>query len=181
MTPRQHLLAFACCALTTVAAHAERADRTKPVNIEADKVTVDERKKVHLFEGRVILTQGTLEIRGDTLIVTQDGDGFQKGVATRKSGLATFKQRRDGSGEYVEGEAERIEYNGRTQKTHLFVRAHVKSAQDEVRGQFIEYDGFTGQYIVTNSGSASANTGGSGRVRAVIQPKSSAPPPVAPR
>ena len=51
---------------------AERADRTQPVNIEADKVTVDERKKIHLFEGKVVLTQGTLEIRGDTLTVTQD-------------------------------------------------------------------------------------------------------------
>ena len=176
MTSSLRLLTFACMALTALAAHAERADRSKPVNIEADKVTVDERKKVHLFEGRVVLTQGTLEIRGDTLIVTQDGDGFQKGIATRRNGLASFKQRRDGSGEYVTGEAERIEYDGRSQKTHLLVRAHVTSAQDEVRGQFIEYDGFTGQYIVTNSGSSNANTGGSGRVRAVIQPKSSAIP-----
>jgi len=177
MRPRQHSLLLAgMLALTVAPAFAERADRNQPVNIEADKATVDERKKIHIFEGKVVLTQGTLEIRGDRLTVTQDGEGFQKGVATSNNGLAKFKQRRDGSGEYVNGEAQRIEYDGRTQKTYLYNRAHVLSGKDEVRGQFIEYDGYTGQYVVTNSGSPEANTGG-GRVRAVIQPKTAAEPP----
>ena len=157
--------------LSPMAANAEQADRTKPVNIESDKVTVDELKKIHLFEGRVILTQGTLEIRGDTLTVTQDAAGFQKGVATSHTGLATFKQRLDGSGDYVRGKAERIEYDSGTQKTHLFNRAHVVSGTDEVRGQFIVYDGKTGQYVVTNSGSATADGGGKERVRVIIKPK----------
>ncbi|QID18802.1 lipopolysaccharide transport periplasmic protein LptA [Nitrogeniibacter mangrovi] len=170
MTPRVPLLIVGLLGLLSPLAHAERADRGKPVNIEADKATVDERKKVHIFEGRVVLTQGTLQIKGDRLTVTQDGDGFQKGVATSEDGLASFRQRRDGSGEYVNGQAKRIEYDGRTQKTYLYTNAHVVSGKDEVRGQYIQYDGYTGQYVVTNSGSSQANSGG-GRVRAVIQPK----------
>ncbi len=158
--------------MLTPVAHAERADRGKPVNIEADKVTVNEQQKKHVFEGRVVLTQGTLQIRGDQLTVTQDGEGFQKGVATSDQGLASFRQKRDGSGEIVTGEAKRIEYDGRTQKTFLYTNAYVISGKDEVRGQYIEYDGYTGQYIVTNSGSTRASSGG-GRVRAVIQPKTS--------
>jgi lipopolysaccharide export system protein LptA len=176
MRPQPHALALAALlALTAHGALAERADRNKPVNIEANKATVDERKKIHIFEGNVVLTQGTLEIRGDRLTVTQDGEGFQTGVATSEDGLASFRQRRDGSGEYVTGQAQRIEYDGRTQKTFLHNRAHVVSGKDEVRGQFIEYDGYTGQYIVTNSGSPQAS-GGGGRVRAVIQPKTTLPP-----
>lgn len=151
-------------------APAERADRRQPVNIEADKVTVNEQQKKHVFEGRVVLTQGSLQIRGDQLTVTQDGEGFQKGVATSNDGLASFQQKRDGSGEMVTGQAKRIEYDGRTQKTFFYTNAYVVSGKDEVRGQYIEYDGFTGQYIVTNSGSTRASSGG-GRVRAVIQPK----------
>ncbi len=184
MRPRLPSLILAgTLALTITAAFAEQADRSKPVNIEADKVTVDERKKTHVFEGSVVLTQGTLQIRGDRLVVTQDGDGFQKGVASSETGLASFRQRRDGSGEFVNGQARRIEYDGRTQKTYLHQRAHVVSGKDEVRGQFIEYDGYTGQYVVTNSGSTQATSGG-GRVRAVIQPKNagtdSPPPPSEP-
>lgn len=167
----------------TQPAVAERADRSKPVNIEANKVTVNEKQMRHVFEGNVVLTQGTLQIKGDQLVVTQDGDGFQKGVATGQGRLATFRQKRDGSGDFVDGEAQRIEYDGKTQKTYLFENAYVVSGKDEVRGQYIEYDGFTGQYIVTNSGSTRASSGG-GRVRAVIQPKNAGtettPDPAAP-
>ena len=71
MRPRQHSLIIAgLLALSLTSAMAERADRTQPVNIEANKATVDERKKIHIFEGNVVLTQGTLEIRGDRLMVT---------------------------------------------------------------------------------------------------------------
>lgn len=170
-TTLRPLAMIAVILLSPLAADAEQADRNKPVNIESDKVTVDDPKKIHLFEGRVILTQGTLEIRGDTLTVTQDAGGFQKGVATSHTGLATFKQRLDGSGDYVRGKAERIEYDSGTQKAHLFNQAHVVSGTDEVSGQFIVYDGKTGQYVVTNSGSSTADGGGKERVRVIIKPK----------
>jgi lipopolysaccharide export system protein LptA len=163
------LLAHAAPAL------AERADRQQPVNIEANKGTVDDRNKVHVFEGNVILTQGTLRILSDKLVVTQDAEGFQKGVATSGSGgLARFRQKREGKPDFVEGEAERIEYESKSEKTRLFNRAWVKSAGDEVHGQYIEYDGYTENYLVNNAGGPSGS--GGGRVSATIQPKSAQPP-----
>lgn len=151
---------------------AEKADRDQPVNIEADRLTVDDRNKVHIFEGNVILTQGSLTIRGDKLVVTQDAAGFQNGVATAAGkGLATFRQRRDGSAEYVEGEAERIEYDSRSEKARLFNRARVSSGGDQVSGHYIEYDAITENYLATNAPGSRQGTP-AGRVRAVIQPKS---------
>jgi lipopolysaccharide export system protein LptA len=151
---------------------AEKADRDQPVNIEADRLTVDDRNKVHIFEGGVILTQGTLVIRGDKLVVTQDAAGFQNGVATAAGkGLATFRQRRDGSTEYVEGEAERIEYDSRSEKAKLFNRAKVTSGGDQVTGHYIEYDAITENYLATNAPGSKPGAAPS-RVRAVIQPKS---------
>ncbi|MBL8474023.1 MAG: lipopolysaccharide transport periplasmic protein LptA [Rhodocyclaceae bacterium] len=153
---------------------AERADRSKPVNLEADKVTVDDKNKVHIFEGRVSLTQGTLTLRADKLVVTQDADGFQKGVAYGSPQLAHFRQKRDGREDWIEGEAERIEYDANTQSARFFNRARVLSGQDEVRGQYIQYDGVTENYIVTNGPNAGtvANSGGrDNRVKAVIQPR----------
>lgn len=156
-------------------AHAERADRNQPVNIEANRVTVDDRNKVHVFEGEVVLTQGTLVIKGAKLVVTQGADGFQSGVATgTDKRLATFRQKREGSNEFVEGEAERIEYDSRAERARLFNQAHVKSGADEVRGHYIEYDALSENYLVTNQpGTSPTQTSGDGRVRAVIQPKSS--------
>ena len=165
------LLAFAFGAPP---ASAERADRDKPVNLEADRITVDDAKKVHVFEGNVQLIQGTMLIRCDKLVVTQDADGFQKGVATGgPDGLAHFRQKREGKPEYVEGEAETIVHDGQTQTTEMFRRAHVKSGQDEVRGQYISYDGKTENYLVSSGpgGTIAPASSKDTRVRAVIQPK----------
>lgn len=157
---------------------AEKADRDKPVNLEADRIVIDDAKKVNVFEGNVQLVQGTLIIRSEKLVVSQDAEGFQTGVATGgPGGLARFRQRREGKDEYVDGEADRIVHDGKAEKTEFFQRARVKSGQDEVRGQYISYDGKNENYLVTSgpAGTTAATVPGKdNRVRAVIQPKNKA-------
>jgi len=180
--PLRLILSLIATCLVSQPAFAERADRDKPVNLEADRVTVDDVKRIHVFEGNVVLTQGTLSIRSSKLVVTQDAEGFQKGVATGGAdGLARFRQKREGKEEWVDGEGERIEYDSRTEKAEFFVRAHVKSGMDEVRGNYIFYDGITEQYLVTAAPGAKPGTP-AGRVTAIIQPKSAKQPaaPAAP-
>ena len=98
-------LTFSCSVL------AEKADREKPINLEADRVTVDDAKQIANFEGQVVLTQGTLIIRGDRMEVRQDNQGFKSGITW--GNLAYFRQKREGYDEFIEGWAERIEYDGR--------------------------------------------------------------------
>jgi len=158
-------------------ARAEKADRDKPVNIEADRVSVDDVKRVQTFEGNVQLVKGTLMIRAERIVVIQDDDGYQRGVATGTSGtLPHFRQKREGQDDYIEGEAERIEHDAKAEKTEFFGRAWVKSGLDEVRGQFISYDARTERYFVTSGPNGTRAQPGSGaRVRAVIQPKAKDP------
>ena len=167
--------AAACCLLAALAAGAaaEKADRDKPVNLEADRVTIDDSKKIAVFEGNVVLTQGTLQIRGDRMEVRQDKEGFRQGITWGSP--AHFRQKRDGFDEYIEGWAERIEYDGRAESVQMFNRAQLKRGQDEVRGNYISYDSRSEFFQVTGAGSPAAESGG--RVRAVIQPKSKDPPP----
>ncbi len=80
-------------ALTSESALAERADRDKPINIESDSMISDEAKKISTFEGKVVLSQGSLIIRADRIVVRQDGDGFYYGVA---SGSASSSSPRPG-------------------------------------------------------------------------------------
>jgi lipopolysaccharide export system protein LptA len=154
-------------------ARAEKADRDKPVNIEADRVSVDDVRKVQVFEGNVQLVKGTLVIRAERIVVTQDDDGYQRGVATGTAGTPPrFKQKREGQDDFIEGEGERIEHDAKAEKTEFFNRAWVKSGLDEVRGQFISYDALTEKYVVTSGPNGTRAQAGSGeRVRAVIQPK----------
>ena len=175
MMPKSpYALAALLLAALTLPAHAEKADREKPMNIEADRMSMDDVKKIQVFDGNVVIIQGTLQMRSNRLVVTQDADGFQKGVATGGAdGLARFKQKREGVDEYVEGEGERIEHDARDEKTEFFIRGWVKSGEDEVKGPYISYDALTEKYLVTNgSGGQKTATGAAqARVRAIIQPK----------
>ena len=181
MKPNFTPLAAACLLIAfALPAHAEKADREKPINLEADRMSMDDINKVQVFEGNVILTQGTLQIRTNHLVVTQDADGFQKGVATSgANGLARFKQKREGKDEYIEGEAERIVHEARDEKTEFYIRAWVRSGLDEVKGRFISYDALTEKYLVTTGAGEKKNATGEAqaRVRAIIQPKGKNAPP----
>lgn len=170
MNPMTKLpLAAALLCLCSLA-QAEKADRDKPVNMEADRITVDDVNKVHILEGNVVLTKGTMIIRTDKLVVSQDANGFQKSIAYGgPGGLARYRQKREASPDYVDGEAIRIEHDDRAEKTDFYERAYLKSGRDEVKGQFISYDGRAENYIVTNGGKTAKS--GDGRVRAVIQPR----------
>ena len=168
-------LALLCATLLPgVAAHAERADRDKPVNIEADNMTYDDLKQVNVFTGHVVLTKGTILIKSDRAVVTQDPQGYQFAVATMDSGnLAYFRQKRDGLDEYIEGNADKLEYDGKRDYTTLTGRAVVRRLQglskvvDSVTGNVITYDGQKDFYTASsNSGSSS----GGGRVRAMLAP-----------
>ena len=155
-------------------AHAERADRDKPIHLEADRLSLDDLNKVQTLEGNAVLIQGTTELRTARLVVTQDADGFQKATATGgANGLARFRQKRDGVDEYVEGEAERIEYDARSDTTQFFNRAWVRSGQDEVRGRYISYDAINEKFLVTTGAGTTKTASGEAqaRVRAIIQPK----------
>ena len=167
------IAAIACALLAAFPAYAEKADRDKPVNIEADRVSVDDVKKTQVFEGNVQLVKGSLIIRAERIVVSQDDDGYQRGVATGTAATPPrFRQKREGQDDYIEGEGERIEHDARAEKTEFFNRAWVKSGLDEVRGQFISYDALTEKYVVTSGPNGTRAQPGSGeRVRAVIQPR----------
>jgi lipopolysaccharide export system protein LptA len=151
-------------------AHAERADRDKPVNVEADRVDLDDAKKEAVFQGNVTLTQGTMTIKADKVIVKQDAEGFQYGIAYGNP--AHFRQKREGSDEYIEGFSERLEYDGKADKVQMFTNARIQRGGDEVRGDYISYNAVTEFFQVIGGGKSVASPGNpQGRVRAVIQPK----------
>ena len=159
-----------CLALVAGPATAEKADRDKPVNIEADRMLVDDARKESVFEGNVVLTQGTLQLKGDRVVVRQDPGGFQHGIAYGRP--AGFRQKRDGHDEYIEGRADRIEYDGRRDLLQMFGAANLMKGQDEVRGEYISYNAKTEFFQVTaGERPAGAFAAPEGRVRAIIQPR----------
>lgn len=151
---------------------AENADRDKPIHLESDRVMVDDVKQTSVFEGMVELTQGTIRIQAEKIVLTQDKQGYKHCTATGK--LASFRQKHEGTDEYMEGYGERIEYDTRSELVDFYVQARVKRDQDDVQGDHISYSTRTEIFQVDGDASHS-NDPNKGRVHAVIQPKSTGP------
>ena len=169
-------LAAAAMALAVGAAQAEKADRAKPLNVEADQPSkLDLQKKVVVFNGNVVISKGTLVIRAAKVEVRETADGYQIATATGAAGKpATFRQKRDGVDEHIEGQAERLEYDSKAD-TVRFVNAAVvrrlrgTAVADEITGSVVSYDASSEVFSVSG-GPPNAN-GTGGRVRAVLTPR----------
>ena len=167
----------AVLAMTTLAplvAHAEKADKDKPTEIESNRMMSDDARQMTIFEGNVVLTKGTLVVHADRVVVRQDADGFQHVTATGNP--VRFRQKTDAKngkdGSWIDGQAMRVELDQHEDKVELFDNARVTRDKDVVRGNYIFLDERSGFFSV--SGGASAPEG---RVRAVLQPKTPAPAP----
>lgn len=158
-------------ALGLGSAQAEKADREKPIQVEADRVSLDDMNKLSIFEGNVVLTQGTLLVKADKVTVRQDADKTQYATAVGRP--LSFRQKRDGADDFIEGWAERLEYDGKRNQVELFQKARLKRNNDEIRGDYIFYDAVAETFRVgpAADGSKAGVAAPPGRVRMVIQPK----------
>lgn len=165
----------ATLAIAALPATAVKADRDQPLSFAADSARVDEAQKLNILSGNVEISKGTMVVKADRVEIRQNPDGTQSASAFGGAGgKAYFSQKRDGVNESIEGEAERVDYDGKADTVRFTGKAvmrRLKDARtsDEVSGQAIVYDNRTSVFQVLGS-----NTPGvtSGRVRGVITPRS---------
>ncbi|MBI5937054.1 MAG: lipopolysaccharide transport periplasmic protein LptA [Betaproteobacteria bacterium] len=165
-------LAAFVLALAAWPAQAEKADRERPVNIESDTLRVDDANKAAVYEGNVVLTQGTLFMTADRLEVRQDDRGFTSSEAHGVGKPVYFRQKQESKDQYIEGTAGRIEYDAAHDIVKLIGSARVRRGDEEVRGNLIVYDAKTETYRAVGT----TKENGAGRVRAVIKPKQGGTP-----
>jgi lipopolysaccharide export system protein LptA len=193
---KRPILALAvACATVAAPALAERADRDKPLNYEANSGECDDLKQVCVLAGDVLLVKGTIRATGQRVEIRKDPEGYLFGLLEAAPGkVSTFRQRRDvskpGVEEYVDGHAERIEYDEKTETVKLLGRARIRllendAQRDELRGDAITYDQRNSKYFVTG-GKPKDPGSGDGRVRGTIGPRTptaaapGSPAPLAP-
>lgn len=178
-------LAFVTVALLCGAALAETADKSKPIQVNADRLDADELKQTAVYAGNVRVTQGTMQINGARLELREDPEGYRMAVVTVPAGeLVTFRQRRDprtpGIEEWVTGEGEKLVYDERADRVTLATRAKLRRLEngeqrDETTGEVIVYDMRNARSTVDGK---SAGTP-AGRVSTTIAPRRP-PAPAAP-
>lgn len=148
------------------------------MNIEADNLLHDELKQVSVFTGHVVLTKGTMVMRGDRIEIRTDADGYQFGIILPESNKrAFFRQKREGLDEFMEGEGLRIEYDGKADRVRLIDNAEVRRYRgsvlgDQMTGKLITYDNLSDVFTIDGQAAGEAGKSGGTRVRATLAPRS---------
>jgi lipopolysaccharide export system protein LptA len=148
-------------------AWAERSDREKEIVIGADRSTGDDLNKVLLLEGNVVVTQGTMRITAAKVTIQEDAKKNKFYVAT--GAPITFRQKREKSDEWIDGEAQRAEFDEKTDILKLYTRARVKSGPNEITGDFISYD-MTREVAEAAGSAPGATVPKESRVKVIINP-----------
>ncbi len=175
-SPISPLLLIGAVLLASSPAHAEKADRDKPMNVEADAMRYEELKQTSVFSGRVILTKGSILIRGARIDVRQDAQGRQFGVISAEPGqVAFFRQKREGLDEFIEGEGESIEYDGAADSVKFLNKAQLRryrgaTLSDEFSGHVIVYNNSSEVFSIDGSPVKTGAASPAGRVRAMLTP-----------
>lgn len=174
-------LFFAALCLMAASAHAEKADSNKPTEILAEFIEFDDVNQVTVLTGNVELRRGTLVMRSEKATIRETPDGWQQatllGDGTKP---ATFRQKRDGGADlWMEGRADRIEYDQKNEMVKMFEKANIKQLDgtrvtDEMDAGFISYDSRK-EYFVGNNDATGANQRGRGRIRMVLAPRKTQP------
>ncbi|MEO8485421.1 MAG: lipopolysaccharide transport periplasmic protein LptA [Betaproteobacteria bacterium] len=173
MNSFSRILATILVAAVVPVAGAETGDREKPINFSSDRGDLNYETKLGKLDGSVVLTQGTITVRADRLTFKQLPDNSMQVSAFGNP--VSFRQKRDGSDEYYEGFAQRIEYDGSKDLLELFDRALLKRGIDEIRSNYVSYNAktelFKAEGRPDTPAAAAADNGPGARVRGTFQPR----------
>ena len=158
--------AFVLTALSaTSPAFALQSDSRQPIQIEADRGSLDQTKQSTTFSGNVVIRQGTLNISASRVNVTRGGKG---GESVRAEGPPVrLSQTVEGGKGTVRGQANNIAYSSAGSTVVLTGNAKVQRGGDVVEGAVITYNTQTEVYTVSGGAKSAAK---SGRVSVVIRP-----------
>ncbi len=148
----------------STAAMALESDRKQPINIVADRITVDEKKGFSHYMGNVVMTQGSLRVTGEDIrVYLDDRRKLKRIIVTGKP--ATMQQKTDASQPLVKSRAERMEYIIASNTLHLKNNAHIEQGANRFSGNTIDYN------MKTSLIQARKSQDGNERVNITIMPE----------
>lgn len=155
------LLAILTLLLPPLVAQALPEDRDQPIRITADTAIRDEKQGFTVYEGNVVMVQGSLEIEADRLTIFHAQEQADKIIA---EGLPAKMQQIPAIDEpLMRARAEIIEYYKLEDRVHLKIDAYIDQDGASVTGESIDYF-ITEQLVKADSGGARAGN----RVQVVI-------------
>ena len=117
---------------------AVTGDSEKPVNIDSVNQALDLQGNVATFTGNVIVTQGTIKITADKVVVTRPGGDSNKTIVDAYGNPATFYQMQD-NGKPVKGHAAKLHYELANDFVELTGNAFIEQQDSNIKGDRITY------------------------------------------
>jgi len=120
-------------------AYALSTDKNQDIEIESNTAYLDDTKNLGIYNGDVVIIQGSIRITGDKLTVFYTTENELEKIIV-EGGPATFRQLPDESSVYDEAEALIMEYHENSNLIILTNKARVKQGERRLIAEHIEYD-----------------------------------------
>jgi len=162
-------------------AFAGTDDTQEPIHIEADQAEIQELQGVMTYTGHVLLKQGGIEVRADTVVVYSKEGEVQRITAQGQPVHYLQKQpQNNDTTKEIKGVSQRMEYRASDKRLLLLGNAEFWQGENRFSGNRIQYDPET-QRVIANAGDdagagATSQPGAKPpRVTVTIQPKKKTP------
>lgn len=148
--------------LASSSAFALKDDVNQPINIVSDNQSLDMEKSVVTFTDNVVVTQGSIVIKANKVIITRPAEKSGKKETVEAFGTpVTFHQQLD-NGKPVDGKANKVHYDLGKEFLTLTNNAELKQLDSKINGSVITYD--------VKKQQLKANGNGKSRVTTVLIP-----------
>ena len=117
---------------------AKTGDTDQPIHIESDQQSLDMQGNIVTFTGNVIVTQGTIKLNAEKVVVTRPGGEKGKEVIDGYGNPATFYQMQD-NGKPVKGRASQMYYELQNDFVVLTGNAFLEQVDSNIKGDKITY------------------------------------------
>ncbi len=141
-------------------------DRNQPIRLEADRAQLDQNTGISVYEGNVVVTQGSMRLNADKATIFLENGAFRRVEAIGQP--ARFRVTPEGQRNPIEGEGQKLEYDVGNGQVVITGRVRFTQNQDEFRGERVVYEMGTGRISAGGGGAA-------GRVQFTLQPRSDQP------
>ncbi|MCE8014611.1 lipopolysaccharide transport periplasmic protein LptA [Halomonas sp. MCCC 1A17488] len=148
-------------------AMAQQRDAEQPIEVEADRLDLDDRAGTAVYTGDVDIRQGSMRLTGDRVEFQRNAAG-ELSRATARGERAYIEQQPDPEQPVVRGWGRTIVYHVAERRVELIDRAELHQGGDTFDGGYLEY--FLDRRVV-QARSQSEGVEGSQRIRMTLQPE----------
>ena len=167
---------FGCAVGLTLVASLAAAlpeDRNQPIQLAASRGQLDQKTGVSVYEGNVVISQGSMRLTADTATIYVKDSNFQRMEAVGNPVNLYYKQAADKP--ELHGVSKRVDYDVPSAKVIMSGGARIVQGQDVFTGDRVEYD-------LKDDVIRAKGAGENGRIQFTIQPRTqnAAPTPKKP-